>query len=230
MKTRQDKSFHRPFSDLKVLVEKKQLNLPSTAPIKAGHQPPITRQQEKELFTRTMGDVTPLVHNRHWQPPHKKRTRQATPNHEPDESVVTLERLIRTGHGFVVAQTDEYMEACRPGVNPRIIKKLHQGRFTVQNHIDLHGLFAREAEPILHQFIKDSVQRGCQTVLIIHGRGLKSPHKPILKSMVFDWLTRGPLRSYVMALASARACDGGAGATYVLLRHRPIGKRQRCQK
>ena len=49
----------------------------------------------------------------------------------------------------------------------------------------------------------------------------------MLKGKVFDWLTRGSLRAYVMALASARACDGGAGATYVLLRRRPIGKKQR---
>lgn len=74
-----------------------------------------------------------------------------------------------------------------------------------------------------------SIRRGYRGVLIVHGRGLKSPGKPVLKAKVFHWLTRGPLRAYVVALASARACDGGAGATYVLLRPRPIGKRQRCK-
>ena len=64
-------------------------------------------------------------------------------------------------------------------------------------------------------------------IFVVHGRGLKSPDKPVLKAKVFEWLTRGPLRAHVIALASARSCDGGAGATYVLLRRRPIGKRQR---
>jgi hypothetical protein len=33
-----------------------------------------------------------------------------------------------------------------------------------------------------------------------------------------------------MAYASARACDGGAGATYVLLRERPLKRRFRKKK
>ncbi len=227
MKPSQNKSFHRPFDGLKDLVAKNRLNLAPLPESRPDHQPRLTRQQENELFARAMGDVTPLHHNRHWHPPSKRLTFQSTRNHEEEESVAALQRLIQTGRGFVVAQTGEYMEACRPGADPRIVRRLHQGRYTIQDHIDLHGLFVREAEPILHQFIKRSVRRGCQAVLIIHGRGLKSPSKPALKAKVFDWLTRGPLRAHVIALASARACDGGAGATYALLRRRPIGKRQR---
>jgi len=64
-------------------------------------------------------------------------------------------------------------------------------------------------------------------VLIIHGRGLTSPGQPVLKKMVFNWLSRGPLRRYILAFTSARACDGGAGATYVLLRKRPWSKKKR---
>jgi DNA-nicking Smr family endonuclease len=62
-------------------------------------------------------------------------------------------------------------------------------------------------------------------VLIVHGRGLSSPAKPILKTKVIKWLTSGPWRKWVMAFTSARWCDGGAGATYVLLRKRPVTKR-----
>ncbi|MEJ2662309.1 MAG: Smr/MutS family protein, partial [Desulfobacteraceae bacterium] len=84
--------------------------------------------------------------------------------------------------------------------------------YSIQDYIDLHGLFEHEAEPVLRRFIRESARRGCQAVLVIHGRGLKSPDKPVLKGKVFDWLTRGPLRAYVMALASARACDGAPSA------------------
>jgi DNA-nicking Smr family endonuclease len=227
MKPNRKEPFHRPFSRLKDLVEKKRMHLapkPDTLP---SRQPRMTRQQENELFARAMNDVTPLNYNRHWQLPRNRFTFQATLDREEADCVFGLQRLIQTGQGFIIAQTGEYMEACGPGVDPGIADQLHQGRYSIQDYIDLHGLFVHEAEPVLHRFIKESVRRGCQAVLVIHGRGLKSPDKPVLKGKVFDWLTRGPLRAYVMALASARACDGGAGATYVLLRRRPIGKKLR---
>jgi DNA-nicking Smr family endonuclease len=227
MKPIQKDSFHRPFRNLRDLVEKKQLNLAPTTEPRPVQQPRLTKQQEIELFTRAMDDVTPLRHNRHWQLPRSRLTFQATLDRDEKNSVTGLQRLIQTGRGFTVAQTGEYMEASGPGVKRGITDQLHHGRYSVQDYIDLHGLFVHEAEPILRRFIQESARRGCQAVLVIHGRGLKSPDKPVLKGKVFDWLTRGPLRAYVMALASARACDGGAGATYVLLRRRPIGKKQR---
>ena len=51
----------------------------------------------------------------------------------------------------------------------------------------------------------------------------------VLKTKVKEWLTSGPWRKWVIAFTSARACDGGTGATYVLLRQRPATKRYRRQ-
>jgi len=48
-----------------------------------------------------------------------------------------------------------------------------------------------------------------------------------LKTNLYRWLTCGPWRKWVLAFTSARLCDGGAGATYVLLRQRPLTKRFR---
>ena len=69
------------------------------------------------------------------------------------------------------------------------------------------------------------VIHGKTGILVTHGRGLSSPAEPILKRKVEEWLTRGPWRKWVVAYTSARLCDGGAGATYVLLRPRPVSKR-----
>jgi DNA-nicking Smr family endonuclease len=227
MKPSRKESFHRPFSHLQDLIDQKQMNLAPGPEPRPNPQPRLTREQENELFVRAMSDVTPLRHNRHWQLPRGRLEFQATVDREEADCVSGLRRLIRTGQGFIVSQTGEYMEACGPGVDPGITGQLHQGRYSIQEYIDLHGLYVHEAEPVLRRFITKSARRGCQAVLVIHGRGLKSPDKPILKGKVFEWLTRGALRAYVMALASARACDGGTGATYVLLRRRPIGKRRR---
>lgn len=227
METRPHKTFHHPFSRLKSLVDQKELQLPQVPECRRKTQPEMTPQQENELFAQAMAGVTPLKHNRHWQPPQRPITIPATRNQEEEKIVAALQHLIKTGQGYDVAQTDEYMEACRQGADPRLTQHLHQGRYAIQEHIDLHGLFVSEAEQVLYRFIKESVARGHHAVLVVHGRGLRSPHKPVLKGKVFEWLTRGPLKAHVIALASAKACDGGAGATYVLLRRCPTGKK-RC--
>ena len=62
-------------------------------------------------------------------------------------------------------------------------------------------------------------------MLIVHGRGLNSKDQvPVLKERLKIWLARGRAAHVVLAFATARPCDGGAGALYVLLR-RDRGKR-----
>ena len=56
-------------------------------------------------------------------------------------------------------------------------------------------------------------------MLIVHGRGLNSKDQvPVLKTRLAQWLARGSWARLVLAFTSARPCDGGAGALYVLLR------------
>jgi DNA-nicking Smr family endonuclease len=40
----------------------------------------------------------------------------------------------------------------------------------------------------------------------------------VLKSKLPTWLTSGPAKKIVLAFATAKPYDGGAGAVYVLLR------------
>ncbi|MCP4745779.1 MAG: DNA mismatch repair protein MutS [Desulfobacteraceae bacterium] len=232
MKSRNTKKLNRPFKNLGELIEKSSLTLSPFPEQRPSPGKMLSARQEAELFKTAMTDVVPLTHNTHWQWPKTRLDYIDSQNHEDDDALSDLKRLITTGHGFVIAQTDEYMEATGPGTNPQIASQLHQGRFSIQDHIDLHGMFVPEAEQALHNFIRQCLARNRRGVLVVHGRGLTSPKEPVLKQKVYTWLTRGPLRSYVIALASAKACDGGAGATYVLLRRRPItsGKRKAAAK
>ena len=84
-----------------------------------------------------------------------------------------------------------------------------------------------EASEVFENFLRGAVTSGKRAVLIIHGRGLSSPGEPVLKNKVNEWLTRGHWRKWVIAYASAQSYDGGTGATYVLLRHRPVSKRKK---
>jgi DNA-nicking Smr family endonuclease len=106
-----------------------------------------------------------------------------------------------------------------------VARRLHRGDYSIQARVDLHGLNAMDAKEVFENFLKWAVITDKRGVLVIHGRGLSSPSEPVLKKKVLEWLTRGPWRKWVIAYSSARSCDGGAGATYVLLRTRPVSKR-----
>ncbi len=120
--------------------------------------------------------------------------------------------------------TSEYMEGRAKGVSRQVVKKLREGGFSVQKALNLRGMSVEEAKIAFEEFMKEVILNGDKCILIIHGRGLSSKKEPVLKNKVKEWLEKGPFRRYVLAYASARPCDGGMGATYVLLSSKPVKK------
>ena len=181
---------------------------------------------EEKIFKEAMEGVAPIPRDPRVErglPPPRAEPFPLPP--EEVELVLKLRDLVRHGIGFEVADTPEYIEGTMYQTPPEIARRLHQGDFSIQADIDLHRFHAADAKETLERFLKGAVTTGKTGVLIVHGRGLSSPSEPVLKQKVVEWLTRGPWRKWVMAYATARSCDGGAGATYVLLRRRPVSKR-----
>lgn len=118
--------------------------------------------------------------------------------------------------------TSEYIEGKKPWVSEELLYRLREGKFSVQATLNLRGLTVEEAKVALDDFLRKALQKGLRCVLIIHGRGLASKGEPVLKHLVKSWCERGPYRKYILAYASARACDGGLGATYLLLSEKPL--------
>ena len=223
---------HRPLAELGKLLKERSVQLTPSAGPDTGDRSndvPPDLETEDALFRAAMADVTPLPDR--FRPPaagglRSRQTRTAGPDGDA-EAMGRLRELVRHGRGFVVADTPEYIEGTGYCDNPEMARRLHRGDFAIQDHIDLHGLGADAAGEALDRFLKASVAAGRRAVLIVHGRGLSSPRRPVLKSRVQYWLTRGPWRKWVIAFSSARSCDGGAGATYVLLRRTPFTRRDR---
>ncbi|MBL6971470.1 MAG: Smr/MutS family protein [Desulfobacterales bacterium] len=239
----------RPFKDLKTLLKSKSFKLaPSpadnsrkspakttTGPGRPSEPAIVTTAQklsghENDLFIEAMAGVEPIARDDCIEHDATPRSPQ-TPEHDYEaETLLQLEKLIKHGEGFVVADTPEYIEGTGYNVHPELTKRLHRGDFSIQAHLDLHGLGVESAKNDFDKFFKDAITTGKGAVLIVHGRGLSSPAEPVLKTKVVEWLTRGPWRKWVVAFTSARSFDGGAGATYVLLRQRPVTKSQRKKK
>ncbi|MBN2343351.1 MAG: Smr/MutS family protein [Deltaproteobacteria bacterium] len=142
--------------------------------------------------------------------------------HAVDDSELVMRELDELVHGrghFDIADTDEYIEASINGLDKRIVKKLRKGEYSIQAHLDLHGMTRDEARMEVAAFITKSYKANKKCVLIVHGRGLGSRDNiPILKEKLRAWLTRGAMGKKVLAYTSARPFDGGTGAVYVLLR------------
>lgn len=251
MKSHDSSDSFKPFAHLKALLEKHAVSpLPEPGRGQAAGKPclpgkhsygrfmhrtpgAVTQPDEPvsddRLFRAAMAGVTPLDRMDARAPGNAGRSRRVPPvgTGDPEsDALLRLGRLVNRGEGFIVAQTPEYMEGTGWGVHPLLTERLHRGDFAIQAHVDLHGCSAAEARIVFDNFLKASIAEGKRAVLVVHGRGLSSPTQPVLKSNVYKWLTKGHWRKWVLAFTSARLVDGGTGATYVLLRKRPLKKAQ----
>jgi len=229
MKSPKSPEMHRPFKNLRSLLKDKSPCLPAVP-----KPPPVWQPQEQQneelLFREAMYGVKPIASKDTIVPlpPEPSRGRMAKENVDPERDVIRrLDNLIKHGEGFIVADTPEYMEGSGYNESRELTRRLQHGQFSIQAHVDLHGLNVSGAREVFESFLKEAIATGKRAVLVVHGRGLSSPHGPVLKTKVYKWLSHGPFRKWVMAFASAREYDGGAGATYVLLRQRPVTKRFR---
>jgi DNA-nicking Smr family endonuclease len=219
----EDKLSHRPFaglSELRKVVEQKLRASEEAEPPKPA--PPTlsdeARVDEERLFRREMRGVAPLSDRDNFV----RVERQASPPPEAREEAEVMARLADLVEGraeFDFSATDEYIDGIATGLDRRLLKRLRQGYFAVQGHLDLHGRTRQEARPLVEQFLQESRRAGRRCVLIVHGRGRGSKDQiPVLKESLRIWLAKGRIARSVLAFCSARPSDGGAGAVYVLLR------------
>ena len=231
MKESKSSGFNTPFANLHSLLKTKSVQLNDFPVEKVLLNKKYKHENDDALFEAAMADVSPLDKNNNFEFELKNCTDHSSGEIDmTEETLIALENLVAYGKGFDVESTSEYIEGTGPEVCREVAKRLHQGKFSIQGFIDLHGLTVAKAQEVFENFLKTSIAMGKRGVLVVHGRGLSSPNEPVLKSQVYHWLTRGPWRKWVMAFSSARSCDGGAGATYVLLRKQPVTKRFRKKK
>jgi len=154
-----------------------------------------------------MADVTPLRRD------HRTRVRPSSPvasiiDREPRRVPPERSRDTDTNDSD---STGSHLAA---GVDRRELRKLRRGQYVPGRRLDLHGLTGRAAVRAVATFI-DSTRGAYRCVAIVHGRGLHSSGKAVLKTEVRKFLCG---HQAVLAYVDAPRDDGGSGAVYVLLR------------
>lgn len=219
----------RPFNDafgklraLKDAQEREQeaARKRKAAPPPAPPPPPAPRtRSEAELWEDATRGVRPVEPGRGLAPPPAPPLASGAVWHPDLEAVDELRALISGDAPFDIQDSDEYIEGRVTGLDQALVAKLRRGEFAVQGHVDLHGMTRSEAKAAVDDFLRRSRQAGKRCVLVVHGRGTHSKDQlPVLKEALKTWLSTNRFGRHVLAFATARPADGGAGAIYVLLR------------
>lgn len=201
---------NRPFEELGKLVSKKKIRLSRhVVRLEPG-------ESDEQIFSDAMKDVKEIKEFRDIQVRQGKCVVKRGGN-EDLRTLKALDEIVRGKRPIKLSDTQEYVEWVNPKCRADILKKLHEGLFSIQDSLDLHGYTVEEAAIEVDKFLSESLKRNFICVKIIHGRGLRSPCGPLIKGNLCRWLERKH-RKHVAGFVSARRCDGGLGATYVILK------------
>jgi DNA-nicking Smr family endonuclease len=201
----------RPFKKLKQIIDKKGV------PITPKQPESVKQPTDEELFNEAMKHVNEIREFREI-PLQQKKAFPSRKRRSPDrEALDALENIVAGQVPVNLSDTQEYVQWVNKDYRYDIPDRLHQGQHSIQDSLDLHGLILEEAEAEVERFIKDSIKKRHHCIKIIHGRGLRSPNGPVLKDALITWLS-GRYRKHLIAFVTARPCDGGLGALYILLR------------
>lgn len=181
--------------------------------------PPPREPTEAELWASATAGVRPVAPGATTVGRPPPRGAPETFWHPDLDAVDALRALVAGDAPFDLADSDEYIEGKVAGLDQGLVRKLRRGEFAVQGHVDLHGMTRDEAKRAVDAFLRSSRSAGKRCVLLVHGRGLHSKDQlPVLKDALRTWLSTARFGRHVLAFATARPADGGAGALYVLLR------------
>jgi len=215
---------YRPFRVLQELVGQGKLELqPPTDKRLAPPRQVDASLSDEEAFLSAMEEVTPLG----WSDTPLQLPGPIEVSGKADdesEALAKLRALVGNRGELDPFVTGEGVAGAATRRGSAHLARLKNGHYSVQAHLDLHGSVLPEAREKLYEFIHQSVRQGHCCVRIVHGRGTHSPAEPgVLKTHITRWLSSRKMSRFVVAFASARWTDGGAGAIYVLLyrKHRP---------
>jgi DNA-nicking Smr family endonuclease len=204
----------------------------AAAPRPAAPEPPRTSTSDLDdamSFHRMMSGVTPLDANAKTRLPVTTDVRpdaqrskaaevRAIASVEAEKAIAHLHSLVDDVARFEVSDDGRRVEGRRVDAPPDLVRSLRRGMLPVDGRLDLHGMTAAQAQEKLVEFLRTMRTRNERCVLVIHGKGERTPGAGVLRGEIAAWLSQGKAREHVAAFATATGEDGGEGAVYVALR------------
>lgn len=169
---------------------------------------------EDDLFAEAMGKVRPLAPSNKVESEPLKRRKRVVPVKAATGSIMSPRA------NYSPERTDDPWRLVADGVSRERLRRLAGGDPSVALTLDLHGLTRDEALRQLTLTFETALQSGQRAMRIIHGRGLHSQGKAILKEALYHWLHDGPFAYAV--LAAIPEPGSGGGACLVLLRRQSV--------
>ncbi|MGH0035985.1 MAG: Smr/MutS family protein [Myxococcota bacterium] len=120
--------------------------------------------------------------------------------------------------GFEHPDPDEPLLGFAPGFDRRSLRRLRTGQTRPERRVDPHGQTRDGARARVLAAVAEAAAAGERCLLVIHGRSQGRESGPVLRAALPGWLAEPAVAPRVLAFAPAVPRDGGAGATYVLLR------------
>ena len=103
------------------------------------------------------------------------------------------------------------------GTNNASLRRFRNHFGKLKSTLDLHGYTRTVAIEMLINHIKRCQSDRMSYFLVIFGKGLSSPGKPVLKKIICSYMIASP---EILAYEFAMPKDGGNGAAYVMLKKR----------
>ena len=162
---------------------------------------------DQQLFDEEMGKVQPLA------PAEKVVAKKSKP---PRAAEYLSNRQAyhvpapKPSTALSVQPTDDPWVFVSDGMSRERLKRLAAGRPAIERTFDLHGMTRDQALGVLEQGFAQAIGECARTLCIIHGRGLHSQGRPILKEAVYHWLRQGAYAHSVLAVIQQPGSGGGA--------------------
>ena len=146
----------QPFEDLKRIIESKGIKM--SCPLSAAKKEEPAN--DEELFAKAMREVREIKEFRSIPVRPGKAIIGPAKISSDKEAMKVLEEIIDGRRAVNLPDTQEYVEWTNQDYRGDILKKLHEGKFAVQDYLDLHGLCFGEAESAVEHFLKESMIKG----------------------------------------------------------------------
>lgn len=173
----------------------------------------MSNEKSKDKFENLLSGVVNKLDQNRVAPYRPTISTEPLQRHADNKRVI--EELLASSDEATSFESGDELTYLRDGYQPRLLKRLRRGEFSIQDELDLHGMIVADAKEQTHYFINECARDKVRAVRIVHGKGLNSRgRKPVIKNLLLGWLRKN---KHVVAVCSTPANDGGTGAVYVLL-------------